>query len=137
MPNAGKQMVEGPRDPQSGIGLAARVILHLFRLGRLGLNDVARAGYTQQGMVEELEVRQSTLVSVLKDLLAGEIISVERRFVERINRRVKVYTLTATGVSAARDLIVTSETLPESPTPSGWVSAHSQRETSTQSGNRR
>jgi len=46
-------------DPEGGIGLAARVILYLSRLNRLGVNDVAGLAYTQQGMVAAFEVRQS------------------------------------------------------------------------------
>jgi DNA-binding PadR family transcriptional regulator len=97
--------VVATREPSEGIGLAARVILHLSRLKRLGPNDVARLDYTQQGMVAAFDVRQSSLVKVLKSLLAGDVVAVERRFVGEVaNRRMKVYHLTTVGESAARDL---------------------------------
>jgi hypothetical protein len=92
------------RDPTEGIGLAARVILHLSQLKRLGPNDVAGVEYTQQGMVAAFAVRQSSLVKVLKALLAGDVIAVEHRFVGGANRRMQAYHLTSVGAAAARDL---------------------------------
>jgi DNA-binding PadR family transcriptional regulator len=111
-----------PRDPREGIGLAARVILHLSDLKRLGPNDVARLDYTQQGMVAAFQVRQSSLVKVLKSLLAGDVVAVERRFVGgETNRRMKVYHLTTVGESAARDLRRASS-ISRTPTGrGGWV----------------
>jgi DNA-binding PadR family transcriptional regulator len=97
-------VTEGYGDPGQGIGLAARVILHLSGLPRLGPNDVARLEYTQQGMVATFEVLRSSLVRVLQRLLAGEVVAVERRFVSGANRRMKVYRLTALGAAAAYDL---------------------------------
>jgi DNA-binding MarR family transcriptional regulator len=91
-------------DPGRGIGLAARVIVYLSSLGRLGPNDLAQVGHTQQGMVAALGVHQGSLVHVLQTLLAGEVVEVERQFVVGPNRRCKVYRLTALGESAARDL---------------------------------
>ncbi len=91
-------------DPNEGIGLAARVIVHLSRLDRLGPNDVARLDSTQQGMVAAFDVRQGSLVKVLQRLLAGAVISVERRYVADANRHMKVYRLTALGESTARNL---------------------------------
>jgi hypothetical protein len=90
--------------PEAGIGLAARVILHLSRLGRLGPNDVARAERTQQGMVLALQVPQSSLVMVLQPLLAADVLTVERRFISDFDRRMKVYCLSEIGESAAWDL---------------------------------
>ncbi len=92
-------------EPGRGVGLAARVILHLASLPRLGINDVAAAGYTQAGMVSALSVHQASLVHVLQRLLAGDVVTVERRFVTPASRRMKVYRLTAVGESAARDLL--------------------------------
>jgi DNA-binding MarR family transcriptional regulator len=91
-------------EASAGIGLAARVILHLARLGRLGPDDLAKVGSTQQGIAAALQVSQGSLVRVLQRLVAGEMVSVERRHVARISRRLKVYTLTGRGESAARDL---------------------------------
>jgi DNA-binding PadR family transcriptional regulator len=91
-------------DPNQGMGLAARVILHLSQLGRLGANDVATIEYTQQGMVGVFAVRQGSLVKVLLRLIAGDAVAVERRYVAGVNQRLKVYRLTALGESVARDL---------------------------------
>jgi hypothetical protein len=93
-----------PGEPGEGIGLASRVILHLSTLGQLGVNDLAMVESTQHGMVVALEVRQGSLVRVLRRLEAGEVIEVERRYVARVNRRLKVYRLTALGEATARDL---------------------------------
>jgi hypothetical protein len=109
------------RDPREGIGLAARVILHLSELRRPGPNDVAGVEGTQQGMVAAFDVRQSSLVKVLKALLAGDVVAVEHRFVGGgANRRMQVYYLTPVGVSAARDLR-RAEAL--TPTPKVMVSS--------------
>jgi DNA-binding MarR family transcriptional regulator len=91
-------------DGTAGIGLAARVILHLSRLGRLGPDDLAKVGSTQQGIALALGVSQGSLVRVLQRLVAGEMLTVERRHVANVNRRLKVYCLTGRGESAARDL---------------------------------
>jgi len=91
-------------DPDQGIGLATRVIVYLARLGHHGINDVARVASTQQGMVATLKVHQGSLVRVLQRLHAGNVVSVQRRFVLESNRRMKVYALTDLGESLARDL---------------------------------
>jgi DNA-binding PadR family transcriptional regulator len=91
-------------DPNEGIGLAARVILYLAALGRLRPNDIAGPDRTQQGMVAALGARQGSIVRVLQRLHAGNVITVERRFVLGPNRRMKVYHLTALGEAAAGSL---------------------------------
>jgi hypothetical protein len=73
------------RDPGEGIGLAARVILHIAGLNHLSPNDVAGLEYTQQGMAAVFGVRQSSLVKVLKSLLAGDALSVERRVTTQLS----------------------------------------------------
>jgi DNA-binding PadR family transcriptional regulator len=111
-------------DPGTGIGLAARVILHLGELARLGPNDVAPFERTQPGMIQALDVRQPSLVKVLQRLRVGEVVEVERRFVGRTSRRMKVYRLTALGESAARDLRHRAPLPVPSPAPNdGWVAA--------------
>ncbi|MCI4372384.1 MAG: hypothetical protein L3K02_01880 [Thermoplasmata archaeon] len=111
------------RGPNEGIGLAARVILHLSQLNRMGPNDVARLDSTQQGMVTAFGVRQSSLGRVLQHLLAGEVVTVERRFVADANRRMKVYRLTALGESTARTL-GRRRAEPPPPVPKNdWVAA--------------
>jgi DNA-binding MarR family transcriptional regulator len=87
-----------------GLGLARRVILHLSLLGRLGSDEVARIGFTQEGMAAALSVRQGSLVRVLQRLEAAEVLTVDRRHISGVDRRRKVYRLTALGESIARDL---------------------------------
>jgi len=91
-------------DPSEGMGLAARVLLHLAELAPLGPNDIASLGRTQQGIVAVLAVRQGSLTKVLSRLLAGDAVTVERRYVSGANQRLKVYRLTSLGESLARDL---------------------------------
>ncbi|MGA8276330.1 MAG: hypothetical protein WB852_08585, partial [Thermoplasmata archaeon] len=87
-----------------GLGLARRVILHLSGLSRLGNDEVARIGFTQQGMATALGARQGSLVRVLQRLEAAGVLTVDRRHVSGVARRLKVYRLTALGESLARDL---------------------------------
>jgi DNA-binding MarR family transcriptional regulator len=108
------------RDPSQGVGLAARVILHLAGLKHLGPNDIAGLAYTQPGMVAGLGVRQSSLVKVLFNLMAAGVVTMERRFVGEANRRMKVYELTPFGESAARDLRRVTEHQPSDTTGGDW-----------------
>jgi len=102
----------GPSDPTpvippaagEGLGLGRRVLLHLSGLGRLGYDEVARVGYTQQGMAAALSARQGSLVRVLQRLEAGGLLTVDRRHVSGVPHRLKVYRLTSLGESIARDL---------------------------------
>jgi DNA-binding PadR family transcriptional regulator len=120
-------MAASSRDPNDGIGLAARVILHLAGLGRLGPNDVAVLDSTQQGMVARLEVRQSSLGRVLQLLEVVELVGVERRFVVDARRRMKVYRLTELGESTARNLRRNASVPPHPAAASGWVSGRVER----------
>ena len=120
-------MAASSRDPNDGIGLAARVILHLAGLGGLGPNDVAVLDSTQQGMVARLEVRQSSLGRVLQLLEVGELVGVERRFVVDARRRMKVYRLTELGESTARNLRRNASVPPHPAAASGWVSGRVER----------
>lgn len=97
-------MVEPFGNPSEGMGLAARVLVHLAQLPPLGPNDLASAGHTQQGMVVALAVRQGSLTKVLRRLIAGDAVTVERRYVSGANQRLKVYRLTSLGESLERDL---------------------------------
>ena len=114
-------MSEPSRDPNEGIGLAARVILHLARLEHLGPNDVARLDFTQQGMVAVFSVRQSSLGRVLQLLEAGDLVRVERRFVVDAQRRMKVYRLTILGTSTARNLVRHASGPPRPAAETAWV----------------
>jgi DNA-binding PadR family transcriptional regulator len=113
-------------NPNEGMGLAARVLLHLAALPPLGLNDVASLARTQQGMVAALVVRQGSLVKVLLRLRAGDAIDVERRYVGSVNYRLKVYRLTSLGDSLARDLRRRASP-PLAPMPAGaWIAPRTQ-----------
>jgi DNA-binding MarR family transcriptional regulator len=104
-PVAPPPVVEASAGPSNeGLGLARRVIVHLASLGRLGPDEVARLGFTQQGMASALSARQGSLVRVLQRLEAAEVLTVDRRHVSGSARRLKVYRLTALGESVARDL---------------------------------
>jgi DNA-binding PadR family transcriptional regulator len=110
-------------DPSEGMGLAARVILHLAALPPLGPNDLASLAHTQQGMVSALSVRQGSLTKVLRRLLAGDAVRVERRYVSGANQRLKVYRLTALGESLSRD--VRHRLMPPGPAPpvGAWIAS--------------
>src|SRR5208282_2021853 len=115
-----------PRPAASeGVGLARRVISHLSRLGRIGPDDVAPVGFTQQGMAAALAVRQGTLVKVLQRLRAADVLTVDRRHVSGMDRRLNVYRLTSLGESVARDLRHPPRgARPVSP-PNEWVAVSS------------
>ncbi len=106
-----------------GLTLARQVILHLARVGRVGAEDVAPLGSTQQGMVAALHVRQGSLVRVLQRLRAANVVEVDRRHVAGVPRRLLVYRLTSLGESIARDLRHPTPPRPPSvPAPSGaWI----------------
>jgi DNA-binding MarR family transcriptional regulator len=80
------------------------VIVHLASLGRLGNDEVARRGYTQQGIVDALGIPQGTVAKVLDRLEAADVVEVDLRHVSGEPRRLKVYRLTALGESVARDV---------------------------------
>lgn len=108
------------RRPEEGLGLAREVILHLYRLGRIRFDEVARIGSTQQGMVAALRVRQGTVVRVLQRFRAAGVLEVDRRHVSGIGRRLNVYRLTSLGESIAKDLRRSSPPAP-SPAEGPWV----------------
>jgi DNA-binding MarR family transcriptional regulator len=96
------------------------VILHLSRLGRIGPDDIAPIGFTQEGIAAALNVRQGTLVKVLQRLKAAEVLTVDRRHVSGVDRRRYVYRLTALGESVARDLRHPTATAPPVGRPNPW-----------------
>lgn len=98
-PSAANRSVEA-----EGLGLARRVVLHLSFQGRLGPDEVAPVGFTQQGMAASLSVRQGNLSKVLQRLVAAGALEVDRRHVRGVDRRLNVYRLTALGESISRDL---------------------------------
>ncbi len=93
----------GPRLSE-GADTAGRVIAHLGSLGRLGNDEIARVGFTQQGIGAALGLRQGTVAKVLQRLEAADVVEVDRRHVSGEPRRLKIYRLTALGESVARDL---------------------------------
>jgi hypothetical protein len=101
------------RNPEQGIGLAARVILHLAHFRPLGPNDIATVSRTQQGMIAALGARQNSLAKVLFILRAGDLVTVESRYVGETNRRMKVYQLTSIGESSANNLRLVSDPDPD------------------------
>jgi hypothetical protein len=106
-------------DATEGVGLAARVIVHLATCPALGVNEVATPERTQQGLSTALRVPQGSLVRVLQRLCAGKIVAVERRFVLGPNRRMKVYRLTSLGDTAARSLFRKAAFRPPDRPPGG------------------
>lgn len=94
----------GPRAVSPNANTAGRVILHLALLGRLGSDDVAKLGYTQQGMTAALGIPQGSLAKILSRLEEADIVESGRRHVSGEPRRLKVYRLTGLGESVARDL---------------------------------
>jgi DNA-binding PadR family transcriptional regulator len=108
-----------------GVGLARRVITHLSRLGRIGPDDVAPVGFTQQGMAAALEVRQGTLVKVLQRLRAADVLTVDRRHVSGVDRRLNVYRLTSLGESIAQDLRHRPRGPQPAAPPNEWVDVSS------------
>ncbi|MCI4342992.1 MAG: hypothetical protein L3J92_02605 [Thermoplasmata archaeon] len=108
-------------DPGRGIGLAARVILHLSHAEHLGPNDAGRLHATQQGMVAALSARQSSLVKVLQSLLASGVVVVERRFVADADRHMRVYRLTPLGQSTARNIERRAQEAVSVVPPSPWT----------------
>jgi DNA-binding MarR family transcriptional regulator len=101
---AGDRSLASGDSPAEGLGLARRVIAHLYGLGALGPNDLGQPGQTQEGMARALAVRQGSLARVLQRLLAAEALIVEHRHVSGRDRRLMVYALTPLGEAIARDI---------------------------------
>jgi len=83
---------------------AGRVIAHLASVGRLGADDVAMRGHTQQGIAEALGIPQGTVAKVLVRLAAADVVEVSLRHVTGEARRLKAYRLTSLGESVAKDI---------------------------------
>ena len=98
-PGAARRVV----DPEL-LGISARIVLHLARLGRIGPEEVAPPGATQAGIVRALGVDQDSLTKVLGRLVGGGALSESLGHVQGVPRRLKVYRLTALGEELARDL---------------------------------
>jgi len=91
-------------DPEPAVQVSHRVLLHLYRQGRLSGDEVAPRARSQAGMIESLRVRQGTLAGVLQRLEAAGVVSAETAHVRGGPRRVKVYRLTDRGLQLAREL---------------------------------
>jgi DNA-binding MarR family transcriptional regulator len=83
--------------------LSQRIILHVYAQGRPA-EYVAPAALSQAGMGEVLGEPQTHLSKALARLVAGGVLTVERRHVSGGSRRLLVYTLTPLGEALARDM---------------------------------
>jgi hypothetical protein len=96
------EAASGGTSPNANV--AGRIILHLASLGRIGSDEIAKLGHTQQGMREALGIQQGSLAKVLTRLEEADVVASDRRHVSGQPRRLKVYRLTGLGESVARDL---------------------------------
>jgi DNA-binding MarR family transcriptional regulator len=92
------------RAPPPSLRLPQRIVLHVYAQGRIARDDVAPLGLCQAGMSESLNEPQSHLSKPLARLVAGGVLTVDRRHVAGKSRRLLVYTLTPLGEALARDL---------------------------------
>jgi len=86
------------------VRLSRRVVLQLFRQGRLDPDDVATIERTQGGLGSALAAEQSAVSKVLRRLVAAGIVEVSRRHVRGEARRMNVYSLTRRGERLAYEL---------------------------------
>jgi len=95
----------GPPDSfEERVRLSMRVVVLLDRWGPPGDNGSARRETTQQGLAETLSVTQGALSKVLNRLRAAEVVVADRRHVNGVDRRVRVYSLTRDGERMAREV---------------------------------
>jgi DNA-binding MarR family transcriptional regulator len=87
-----------------GARAAARIMLHLYSLGRLEIDGIGTVGFTQRGIGDALGMRQGTVAKVLGRLAAAGIVESDRRHISGEARRLLVYRLTRAGELVARDL---------------------------------
>ena len=97
---------DGPRPASASetITLSRRIVVHLFGLGRAGVDAPGRPEATQQGICAALSAEQSAVSKVLRRLVAAEVVEVARRHVRGRDRRVYVYALTRRGELLAHEL---------------------------------
>src|SRR5579871_870589 len=104
----------GPRtDPRQ---VSREVVVFLYRLGRVGPDDLPSSDWTQRGIGERLGVSQNVLSNVVRRLEAAGVVTSRTEHVQGRPRRVKTYYLTAAGERLARGLI---RTAPPKEPPSG------------------
>lgn len=108
----GKPLVLPPSDT---VDIAGRLVAHLYSLGRLGPDQVAPIGHTQQGMVRALEARQGSVARALSRLEAAHVVEVDRRHVAGAPRRLNVYRLTSLGEAVARNVQKAPKGSPSAP----------------------
>ncbi|MCI4335919.1 MAG: MarR family winged helix-turn-helix transcriptional regulator [Thermoplasmata archaeon] len=94
----------GPTRPEEALRLAQRILVHVARQGRLGIDEVAPRELCQAGMVDALSVNQGTLTGALRSLVDAGLLSERREHARGVPRRVKVYRLTSRGELLAREL---------------------------------
>jgi DNA-binding PadR family transcriptional regulator len=100
--------------------LSQRIILHIQAQGRPTSEYVAAFALSQAGMGEALGQPQNHLAKALARLVAGGVLTVDRRHVSGKPRRLLVYHLTPLGEALARDLR-RSVAAPQAPTPPAWM----------------
>lgn len=84
--------------------ISREVVVFLYRLGRLGPDDLPTSDWTQKGMGERLGVSQNALSNVLRRFEAAGIVTTRVEHVRGRPRRVKTYYLTGAGERLARNL---------------------------------
>ncbi|MHB8352545.1 MAG: PKD domain-containing protein [Thermoplasmata archaeon] len=78
------------------------VLVRLYRLGRVGRDEVPGSEWTQSGLSQALEIPQNALSNILRRLVAADILVEELSHVRGRPRRVKIYRLTREGETLAR-----------------------------------
>lgn len=84
--------------------LARRIVLHLAHLPRLTEDDIPTMAYTQAGLADSIVATQGAVSKIAVRLIAAGILKVEKRHVQRSERRLRVYTLTWKGENLALEL---------------------------------
>lgn len=84
--------------------LARRIVLHLAHQPRLTDDDVATVAYTQAGLADAIVATQGAVSKIAVRLVAAGILNVQKRHVQRSERRLRVYTLTWKGENLALEL---------------------------------
>ena len=90
--------------PRDDSPLASQILLHLYRQPRLGPDDVAGVGHTQEGMSQGFGRPQSSFARALARLREQGLVIEGLHHVAGKPRRRKAYRLTAKGEAAARQM---------------------------------
>jgi hypothetical protein len=82
--------------------ISARVLLHISRQPRISSDGAPQESLTQTGIARALGTSQGAVSNVLRRLVLGGLLEVQRAHVPRRMRRIKVYQLTVKGEDAVR-----------------------------------